>query len=53
MKLLKVYETLWLSENKIDFPITTKLSTFYKKAIEYITSYEFKQDEFYASYVER
>lgn len=53
MKILKTYETAWKSESKIEFPITTKLATVFKRAIEYITSHNFKQDEIYEHYVER
>ena len=53
MKVLKICETAWQSENKIDFPITTKLATAFKSAIEYITNQKFKQDETYEKYIER
>lgn len=53
MKVLKTYETAWKAENKIDFPITTKLAKVFKSVIEYTTSQKLKQDEAYEKYVER
>lgn len=53
LKVLKTYETAWKAENKFEFPITTKLATVFKSAIEYITNQKFKQDETYEEYVER
>lgn len=52
-KIIQVFQTDWVVEQKYDFPITTKLENLFKSMIEYITYLKFRQDEDFEAYVER
>ncbi len=53
MKVLKIFETDWLREEKQDFPITTKLEAVFKEMLRFVTGYRFRPDEDFESYTNR
>ena len=53
MKVLKIFESEWKKQEKIAFPITTKLEIVFKEMLKYVVGYSFKTEESFQEFVQR
>ena len=53
MKVLKTFESEWKKQEKIAFPITTKLEIVFKEMLKYVVGYSFKTKESFQEFVQR
>ncbi len=53
IKILKSFESEWQEKITHDFPITLKLETVFKEMIGKITSYKFRENEDFDTYIKR
>jgi len=53
LKVLKVFQTDWIVEEKQPLPITAKLENVFKAMLHFISNYKFRDDETFNGYIER
>ena len=53
VKVLKLFESDWLNQEKLELPITLKLETLFKEMVAFVSGYKFRQDELFEDYVSR
>lgn len=53
LKVLKVFQTDWIVEEKQPLPITAKLENVFKAMLHFISNYKFRDNETFNGYIER
>lgn len=53
VKVLKLFESDWLNQKKLELPITLKLETLFKEMVAFVSGCKFRQDESFEDYAFR